>query len=59
LVKSYADRVGGLADTFPGIPWETKPSGGTYPDMPWEPNESFNAVARFYQGERPSDVSNP
>jgi hypothetical protein len=24
-----------------------------YPDMPWEPNESFNAVTRFYHESGP------
>ena len=49
LVKSYANRLGGLDVPYPEVPWDARPSGVTYPDLPWEPKESFWAVARAYE----------
>ncbi|MBV9448845.1 MAG: hypothetical protein JO345_23400 [Streptosporangiaceae bacterium] len=48
LVRSYGNRLGELAVTLPGIPWDDSLMGTTYPDMPWEPKESFGAVAGAY-----------
>jgi hypothetical protein len=45
LVKSFARRLGPLAEGFPKVPWDTTEHGTTYPEMPWEPKESFRAVA--------------
>jgi len=50
LVKSYGNRLGDLAATFPDPPWDTDRSGTTYPGVPWEPKQSFQAVADFYAG---------
>jgi hypothetical protein len=51
LVKSYGNRLGDLAPTFPNTFWDANRSGTTYPDMPWEPKESFHAVADFYSAQ--------
>jgi hypothetical protein len=48
LVKSYAVRIGELANEFPDIPWDRRPAGAVYPDMPWDPKRSFSAVAAYY-----------
>jgi hypothetical protein len=51
-VKSYGTRIGGLAAQFPGIPWDLNPASTAYPGLPWQPEESFRAVASYYD-EKP------
>jgi hypothetical protein len=48
LVKSYAGRIGELANELPDIPWDRRPAGTVYSDMPWDPKRSFSAVAEYY-----------
>ncbi|GAA5198247.1 hypothetical protein GCM10023322_71180 [Rugosimonospora acidiphila] len=47
LVKSFASRLGDLAEEFPKVPFDSTKHGSTYPDMPWEPKASFHAVAAW------------